>query len=232
MSMTDSPGILALWNNCADEGISDYECWYMAEHLPERVGVPGFRFGRRYLRVEGDRKYFTFYELDRPDVLWSDEYLKCLSNPSDWTQRVMPNFKNTIRTACRRAASEGYAMGGHAVTIRFAGTPLLSQETEAEFKKYFLPKLLDAKGVCHAHLWIATDDQTPSKTAETNMRGEDEMLSWAVIAETVHKEDALGISKNEKFFREVSRLASVGMPEVGVYQLIAVLTEQMMLTET
>ena len=123
-------------------------------------------------------------------------------------------------------------MGGHAVTIRFAGTPLLSQETEAEFKKIFLPKLLDAQGVCHVHLWIATDDQTPSKTAETNIRGEDEMLSWAIIAETVHKEDALRISKNEKFFREVSRLASVGMPEVGVYQLIAVLTEQMMLTET
>ena len=33
------------------------------------------------------------------------------------------------------------------------------------------------------------------------MRGEDEMLSWAVIAETVHAEDALQLSKNENFRR-------------------------------
>lgn len=230
--MTDSPGILTLWNDCVEEGITEYERWYMAEHLPERVGVTGFRFGRRYLRVEGDRRYFTFYELDRPDVLWSDEYLKCLGNPSEWTQSVMPNFQNTIRTACRRAASVGHAMGGHVVTMRFTGMPLLSQETEVEFEECFLPKLLDAQGVCHVHLWIATDDQTPSKTAETNMRGEDEMLSWAIIAETVHEEDALRISRNEKFVGEVSRIASGGMPEIGVYQLIAVLTEEMMRTKT
>ena len=72
--------------------------------------------------------------------------------------------------------------------------------------------------------------QTPLKTAETDMRGEDEMLSWAVIAETVHVEDALQLSKNENFIGEVSRLASGSMPEVGVYQLIAVLSDEMMQT--
>ena len=113
--MTNDPGILALWNDCAEEGMADYECWYMAQHLPERVGVAGFRFGRRYVRVEGDRRYFTFYELDRPEVLWSDEYLERVGNPTDWTQQVMPNFRNTIRTACRLVASDGHAMGGHAV---------------------------------------------------------------------------------------------------------------------
>ena len=228
--MTNDPGILALWNDCAEEGMADYERWYMAQHLPERVGATGFRFGRRYVRVEGDRRYFTFYELDRPEVLWSDEYLERLGNPTDWTQQVMPNFRNTIRTACRLAASDGHAMGGHAVTIRFMGGPPASQEIEAGFKEYLLPRLLDAKGVCHAHLWVATDDQTPSKTAETDMRGEDEMLSWAVIAETVHAEDALQLSKNENFIGEVSHLASGSMPEVGVYQLIAVLSDEMMQT--
>ncbi|MED5572763.1 MAG: hypothetical protein VX955_01320, partial [Pseudomonadota bacterium] len=147
---------------------------------------------------------------------------------TDWTQQVMPNFRNTIRTACRLAASDGHAMGGHAVTIRFMVGPPASQEIDAGFKEYLLPRLLDAKGVCHAHLWVATDDQTPLKTAETDMRGQDEMLSWAVIAETVHVEDALQLSKNENFIGEVSHLASGGMPEVGVYQLIAVRSDEMM----
>ena len=230
--MTDSPGILALWNDCAEEGVKEYERWYMAEHLPERVGVTGFRFGRRYLLVEGDRRYFTFYELDRPDILWSDEYLQRLGNPSAWTRRVMPNFQNTIRTACQQMASEGHAMGGYAVTIRLKGMLLSPQEIEAEFNDKFLPSLLGAQGVCHAHLWIAADNQTPSKTAETDMRGEDEMLSWAIIVETVHEEDALQLVRNDNFVGKISRLASGGIPEIGVYRLIAVLTEEMMRVET
>tara|TARA_B100000676_G_scaffold309918_1_gene374914 strand:+ start:1831 stop:2523 length:693 start_codon:yes stop_codon:yes gene_type:complete len=230
--MTDSPGILALWNDCADEGIMEYERWYMAEHLPERVGVTGFRFGRRYVLVEGDRRFFTFYELDRPDVLWSDEYLQCLGNPSAWTQRVMPNFQNTIRTACRRAASEGHAMGGYAVTIRLRGMLPSPQEIEAEFKDKILPRLFGARGVCHAHLWIASDNQTPSKTAETNLRGEDEMLSWAIIVETVHEEDASQLVRNDNFVGKISQLASGEIPKIGVYRLIAVLTEEMMRVES
>ena len=71
----------------------------------------------------------------------SDEYLERLGNPTDWTQQVMPNFRNTIRT-CRLAAPDGHAMGGHAVTIRFMGGPPASQEIEAGFKEYLLPRLL------------------------------------------------------------------------------------------
>ena len=92
--------------------MADYERWYMAQHLPERVGATGFRFGRRYVRMEGDRRYFTFYELDRPEVLWSDEYLERLGNPTDWTQQVMPNFRNTIRTAACRLAVFGRSRNG------------------------------------------------------------------------------------------------------------------------
>ena len=40
--MTNDPGILALWNDCAEEGMADYERWYMAQHLPERVGATDF----------------------------------------------------------------------------------------------------------------------------------------------------------------------------------------------
>ena len=46
-------GILAAWNDCAPEGLAEYEHWY-AHHLAERVGVPGFREGRRYEAVPGE----------------------------------------------------------------------------------------------------------------------------------------------------------------------------------
>ena len=65
-------GILAIWNDCAPEGYDHFERWYIREHLQERVGVPGFRFGRRYQLVSGgNRQFFAFYEVETPAVLSS-----------------------------------------------------------------------------------------------------------------------------------------------------------------
>lgn len=76
-------GILAIWNDCASEGYDHFERWYIREHLQERVGVPGFRFGRRYEAVSGaDRRFFAFYEVESPDVLSSKAYVDRLPPPS------------------------------------------------------------------------------------------------------------------------------------------------------
>ena len=35
-------GILLIWNDRDDEIVELYESWYVREHVPERLGVPGF----------------------------------------------------------------------------------------------------------------------------------------------------------------------------------------------
>ena len=61
------PASCAVFNDCAPEGYEHFERWYIREHLQERVGVPGFRFGRRYQLVSGgDRQFFAFYEVETP----------------------------------------------------------------------------------------------------------------------------------------------------------------------
>jgi len=80
-------GILAVWNDCAAEGLEHFERWYNREHLKERVGVPGFRFGRRYEAVAGgDRRFFAFYEVESAAVLNARPYLERLENPTPWTR--------------------------------------------------------------------------------------------------------------------------------------------------
>lgn len=222
--MTEQPGILALWNDCDEAGEVEYERWYMAQHLPERIGVPGFRFGRRYLRLEGDRKYFTFYETDTPDVLWSPEYMQRLGNPTDWTQQVMQDFRNTIRTACRKVSSRGTAMGGHAVTLRAVGATGPDAALEQELREDVLPELSEWDGVCHAHLWIAAEEQTPAKTAETDIRGADGMLSWAVIVETTFEEDARRMASDTTLVGRLADLARNYDFDIGVYRLICMMT--------
>jgi len=225
--MTNHPGILALWNDCAPDGEAEYERWYMAQHLPERIGVPGFRFGRRYRRIEGDRKYFSFYETDTPDVLWSERYLERLANPTDWTQRVMLDFQNTIRTVCRKAVSIGGALGGHAVTFRFMDDEVPSVACAADLEGGILAEILERDGICHAHLWIAAAEQTPAKTAETDLRGEDELVSSAVIVETTSVEAALALAHDVAVIERVAALQPGCAPTVGVYALMCILSPDM-----
>lgn len=221
-------GVLALWNDCASTGEAEYERWYMAQHLPERIGVPGFRFGRRYVRLQGDRKYFTFYETDSPDVLWSPAYLERLANPTDWTQKVMLDFQNTIRTACRKAGADGNALGGHAVTYRAMSGKAAATEIEAVFHNELLPDLLGREGVCHAHLWIAAEEQTPSKTAETDLRGEDELVSWAVIVETTFEEAATQVSADSNLAERIGAVDRNATLDLGVYRLVCILSPDML----
>ncbi len=82
-------GILAIWNDCLPEVEKQYEDWYVGQHLPERVGVPGFRIGRRYEALAAEPRYFTFYDTDKPDVLWSDAYRERLANPTVETAGIM-----------------------------------------------------------------------------------------------------------------------------------------------
>ena len=221
--MTDAHGILALWNDCAEEGEVEYERWYMRQHLIERVGVPGFRFGRRYIRLEGDRKYFTFYETDSPHVLCSPGYQKRLDNPTDWTRRTMLCFHNTIRTVCRSVVSRGDILGGHAVTFRFVGQGKLSNLNEVKFKDEILPELLQRDDVCHVHLWVAAERQTPSRTEETEIRGEDEFLSWAVVVETTFAATATEIAHNSDLVDALQRFDRENYCSIGVYQFLCMM---------
>ena len=114
-------GILAIWNDCDAAVEAEYERWYVGEHLAERVGVPGFRFGRRYQAVRAEVRYFTFYETDAPLVLRGRAYLDRLDHPTPATRRLMGHFHNMSRTVCRKTSHAGSAMAGaHALTVQVA----------------------------------------------------------------------------------------------------------------
>ena len=94
--------VVAIWNGIAPEGRAEFYEWHNREHMPERVGIPGFRRGRRYIAKYGTPEYFTLYEADSADVLVGQDYLNRLNNPTPWTQRVPPTFfRDTARGICR-----------------------------------------------------------------------------------------------------------------------------------
>jgi hypothetical protein len=175
--------VVAIWNGIADEGRTEFYEWHNREHMPERVGIPGFRRGRRYIAKYGHPEFFTLYEADSAEVLVGQDYLNRLNNPTPWTKLVPPTyFRDTSRGICRVKLSFGIGQGGWILTLRFGA----AAGREAELGKYLchvaLPPLIDIVQVTGVHLAIADQAGSAIETAEKRGRHVD-IPSWLVMIE-------------------------------------------------
>ncbi|WP_375457884.1 hypothetical protein [uncultured Enterovirga sp.] len=206
-------GILAVWNDRADEIAADYERWYQTDHVPERLAVPGFRSARRYEATDGDRAFFTFYEMDGAAVLKSPAYTACLSSPSEMTRTIMPRFLGMIRSVFEEDAQPGGAgteiVGGAAVVLRFHGT------TPGR-----LPAIdgagLNPAEILRIRLWRAAPSQdAPPDTTESRIRpGRDEAARGAIVVETMRVETA------ERLRRVLGALPEAAGASIGCFRLL------------
>lgn len=109
---------LALWNGFDHRLLEEYECWHTFEHVPERLGVPGFLSARRYASGESAQRYFfTLYEIDSLDVLDSAAYQELVDLPTSWSTEMRRSFQGFRRFPCRRVASAGYGSSGALATF-------------------------------------------------------------------------------------------------------------------
>jgi hypothetical protein len=218
-------GILAIWHDCAPAARADYERWYMEEHLPERVGLPGFRYARRYERIEAAREYFTFYETERPDVLASPAYLGRLADPTPRTRAIMPHFANMSRTVCRKLAHFGQMTGGIALTLAIGSPPeagAILEEGVADLKR-----LAGRPGVCALQLWSAAPELATGSTPESELRaGADQSVAAVLLLETSHIEEAGRLRESEPLAALLERLGDNRRVASGIYRLLCVLEHE------
>ena len=112
-------GAVTIWHDLLPQAKDNFYAWHNHEHMPERVGIPGFRRGRRYIAERGVPEYFNLYEADSPEVLSGQDYLNRLNAPTPWTREVVVSFRNVTRAICRVVFSGGVGQGGHMLTLRF-----------------------------------------------------------------------------------------------------------------
>ncbi len=181
-------GVLAIWNGIDPNGTNsgaeaDFLAWHMREHIPERVAVPGFLRGRRYVAGDGNPQYFNFYEADTADVFTSPAYLARLNDPTPWTRRVVAHFTDTSRTPCDVAATRGLGEGSWIEAIRLELPN--SDRFAAAAERELLPALCAAPGIVAAHL-LRGRTETRTVTAETKLRGQpDQLAGWILLVEAV-----------------------------------------------
>jgi hypothetical protein len=177
-------GAVAIWHDIEPAARDEFYEWHNREHMPERVGIPGFRRGRRYVAISGAPEYFNLYEADSPETLAGQDYLNRLNAPTPWTQRVVPSFRNVARSICRVAFTNGVGSGGVMLTLRFAIDAAHRDSTIDALRRRLLPPLLYRKGVAGVHLCLADEAASNVQTEEKKVRADaTEVPTWIVLIE-------------------------------------------------
>jgi hypothetical protein len=219
-------GALAIWNDVAPGGEAEFDHWHTVEHVPERVGVPGFLRGRRYRAVSGHPRYFTLYETEGAATLASPPYLARLNDPTPWTRRALPLFRDTIRTACRVSLSLGRGLGGALATLRLGPAAGREEELRAWLTATALPGLVERPGVVGAHLLEADLAATRVPTEERKLRAqEDEVARWVVLVEATDPEVLTVASGDPLTSQALARRGAGPETALGLYRLLYALTK-------
>jgi hypothetical protein len=175
--MSPRPGALIIWHDVAAGFDAELDAWYQEQHLPERLRVPGFRTGRRYRGTGSGPGYLALYETASVEVLASPAYQARLAEPTEWTRRVMPNFRNVSRTACTVELDRGSSLGGTLAVIPFAACPELPPLDDPAIQRV---RLLRADpGVTRVPNPEARDRPAPDALAE-----------WILLVEAISPEAA------------------------------------------
>lgn len=162
---------VAIWCDVAPEVKEEYDDWHAHEHMPERLAIPGFLRGSRWVSVDGRNAYFILYELEALDVLTDGPYLERLNNPTPWSTKMMPHHRNMVRSLCRVESSFGMGLGEAMLTIR------LTHSLGAEL----LASLPARKGIVAAQLLRDAGAVQGGPTTEQKIRGGDKSADWVVL---------------------------------------------------
>ena len=217
MSLSGS-GVIAIWNDITDEGRANFYEWHDREHIPERVGTPGFRRGRRYIALSGTPEYFTLYEVQDRAVLTGPDYLARLNSPTEWTTRSVQHFRNTSRSLCDVEVSLGAGSGGFIGTIRFDCDPAHDAEILKTVSGAILPEVTKAPAISAAHICRADESASNLKTAEQRGRAANMVPRWVLMVEGATQEAVAHVLSTHL---SPAVLSQLGAPDAlhGIYRL-------------
>lgn len=164
----------------AAEAIQEHDDWHTQEHLPERLSIPGFLRGSRWIATRGEPRYLVLYEVASLATLTSAPYLERLNQPSEWTRRIMPHYRGMKRGFCTVSGSFGCGLGHATLLVRFGAEAAAQEGLRRWLLRDVLPGLPSLPGVGSVHLLEGA--ATPPMTHEQRIRGAaDAGIDWALL---------------------------------------------------
>jgi hypothetical protein len=185
--------------------------------MPERVGIPGFLRGRRYIAVRGMPEFFTLYEATGTGVLAGPHYLERLNDPTPLTRHVIPKyFRNMVRGVCDVRLSIGVGGGGWLITLRLAA----EAGREDKLSRHLvdaLPNIHQMPTILGAHLCVADAHASTIETSERKSHGA-AVPQWLVMIEGATP-DGADAACDRLLARELTQHGAKPEMQRGLYQL-------------
>lgn len=69
----------------------EFHDWYDSEHLPQRLALPGFESGSRWVCLSGWPRWLAIYDLSSTGALEDHAYISVSGpNSTPWSRRILP----------------------------------------------------------------------------------------------------------------------------------------------
>lgn len=187
--------VLAIWCDVDPSQETRFNAWHIHEHLPERLGIPGFLRARRYEAIGASSprsaRFFTLYETQTIDVIASPAYLERLDNPTPLTRRSVSLMENMRRSALRVTATTGQGMGGYVTAWQFHPPDASDQQLRHWLETEALAQALAPVSVIAAHLCEPDIAATQAKDATAEGKATNavsEAPPWMLLVEAIQEE--------------------------------------------
>jgi hypothetical protein len=184
---------VAMWWDVEPVMKAEFEDWHSHEHMPERLAIPGFLRGTRWIAASGEPSYFVLYEIDAVGTLIAGPYMERLNDPTPWSRKMMPHHRNMVRNLCEVRASFG------------RGVSQALAKLELEVPAHSLSALPERKGLTAAHLLESRPMASMAQTVEQQIRGADAEAKWIVLIGG-YDVDAVGTAARQLAQRAIAGL--------------------------
>jgi hypothetical protein len=209
---------VALWSGLLRGHERELDRWHTIEHMPERLGIPGFLRGRRYMRTTAsDHTMFILYEAAHIETFRSPGFLARLNDPTEWSKKVQPALVNFVRAPCQTLISLGEGVGGAVAVVRVSGEIGDAVGTGQKLASA-APAIARLHGVTAVHVGQHVPDSAVAETAEARLR----MATPAASFSFVVLVEGIGIPQLEDVMPNVVDIATAACSrscEGGVYSL-------------
>jgi hypothetical protein len=205
------------------DAIAEHDDWHTHEHFPERLSIPGFLRGSRWVALSGQPRYFVLYEVEDLGTLASAAYLERLNNPTPWTAKMMTHYRAMARGFCSVTGSFGLGIGHAGLLIRFKPEPGREAALREWLVEEEMPALPAKAGLASVHLFEAA--LTPQTTNEQRIRGKDAAVDFALLATGYSAESVATLIETGLGEQQFERHGATAFSS-GTYQMAYSLTER------
>jgi mannose-6-phosphate isomerase-like protein (cupin superfamily) len=223
MSNGSGPALVLIWSDVAAARWREYSQWHSEEHLPERLVIPGFVDGRRYVAARSNVDSLWFgnmvqYEVRGLEVLRSAEYLQLLNSPTERSAGMLRSFLRGSRGVYTVSAAAGSGVGGTQATLCWAGEDKLPSQEE---KDVALTLVASCGGVLRARWCDLIEDPSAANgpTAEARTLHERPAAAELRFSQVLLVEGVDLGSVEDSVIAALEGPLAAATPQVGCYSL-------------